>query len=211
MFHLQLTANDQIFFYFRKLSWYPKIIRFLGGFSTHSAAFASQNRRFVLILYNSLIRFFFTVSCHGAIYSFQMHSDRLREKKKENGRPKEKQGQKVLLYFKYASKCCMESGHSVCSGTHGNNWVIGSGIKELICYLFSCGHLRKVFQLCVRARVFWGAPSGRIISNSTCYVAKNTRGCDRLFSLKGSVSHAGAVLSVFSKRFAVNHINWNVR
>ncbi len=36
---------------------------------------------------------------------------------------------------------------------HGNNRMIGSGIKGLIHYLFSYGHFRKVPTLCVCACV----------------------------------------------------------
>lgn len=61
---------------------------------------------------------------------------------------------------------CQGSRHSVWSRTRGNEWMIGSGIKGLIRYLFAYGHFR--WSLCSVC----GGARGPLVSNPLLCVAK---------------------------------------
>lgn len=95
-----------------------------------------------------------------------------RKRRQQKKKERQKERGSSLYFFPQLwveSDCspdCQGSRHSVWSRTRGNEWMIGSGIKGLIRYLFAYGHFR--WSLC---SVCAGA-CGPLVSNPLLCVAK---------------------------------------
>lgn len=95
-----------------------------------------------------------------------------RKRRQQKKKERQKERGSSLYFFPQLwveSDCspdCQGSRHSVWSRTRGNEWMIGSGIKGLIRYLFAYGHFR--WSLCSVC----GGARGPLVSNPLLCVAK---------------------------------------